>query len=256
MLRKKQDFPEEGELVMCTITKVLPNSVFATLNEYDNKSGMIHISEVSPGRIRNIRDFVVEGKVIVCKVLKIDKQRGYIDLSLRRVNENQRKNKVNDVKLETKAEKIVEFCAKKLKKDVQAFFDEISPGIFKKYDGLSSCFMDVINKGISLGDLGIKKEHADALEEQIRERIKPVEVEIKGVFDITTYIADGVEIIKNTLIKFEKQNAELSYVGAGKYKVKVIDSNYKDAEKSMDRIRDGVIKELDNKDIKASFNRV
>ena len=112
MLRKKQSFPEEGELVMCSVTKVLPNSVFARLDEYDNKSGMIHISEVSPGRIRNIRDFVAEGKVIVCKVLRVDIDKGYIDLSLRRVNDNQRKNKVNAVKLEQKSEKIIEFCSK------------------------------------------------------------------------------------------------------------------------------------------------
>ena len=64
MLLKKEGFPEEDELVMCTITKVQFHSVFAQLDEYD-KGGMIHISEVSPGRIRNIRDFVKEGKKVV-----------------------------------------------------------------------------------------------------------------------------------------------------------------------------------------------
>jgi translation initiation factor 2 subunit 1 len=41
------------------------------IEEY-GKQGLIHISEVSPGRIRNIRDFVKEGKMVVCKVIKID----------------------------------------------------------------------------------------------------------------------------------------------------------------------------------------
>ncbi|MEK6869062.1 MAG: S1 RNA-binding domain-containing protein, partial [Nanoarchaeota archaeon] len=49
MLLKKEGFPEEDELVMCTVTKVQFHSVFVTLDEYD-KGGMIHISEVSPGR--------------------------------------------------------------------------------------------------------------------------------------------------------------------------------------------------------------
>ena len=68
MLYKKQGYPEEEELVLCTVTNVQHHSVFVNIDEY-NLSGMIHISEVSPGRIRNIRDYVKEGKVIVCKVL-------------------------------------------------------------------------------------------------------------------------------------------------------------------------------------------
>jgi len=43
------------------------------LEEYESKSGMIHISEVSAGRIKNIREFVAEGKFIVCKVLSINR---------------------------------------------------------------------------------------------------------------------------------------------------------------------------------------
>src|SRR3989338_5359313 len=81
MLLKKEGFPEEDELVMCTVTQVQFHSVFVILDEYD-KGGMIHISEVSPGRIRNIRDFVREGKKVVCKVLRVNKEKGHIDLSL------------------------------------------------------------------------------------------------------------------------------------------------------------------------------
>ena len=53
--------PEEGELVLCTITKIFHHSVFANLDEF-GKQGMIYISEVAPGRIRNLRDYVVENK--------------------------------------------------------------------------------------------------------------------------------------------------------------------------------------------------
>jgi len=66
MFYKKQGFPEVDDIIICTIKKILPNCVFVILDEYENKEGLIHISEISPGRIRNIRDFVKEGKKIVC----------------------------------------------------------------------------------------------------------------------------------------------------------------------------------------------
>ena len=59
MFYKKQGFPEESELVLCTVKKILDHSVFVGLDEYNNLEGMIHISEVSPGRIRNIRDHFI-----------------------------------------------------------------------------------------------------------------------------------------------------------------------------------------------------
>ncbi len=74
MLYQRTGYPEEEELLLCTVTKIFPHSVFVKMDEF-GRDAMIHISEVSPGRIRNIRDFVVEGKKVVCKVLRIDKEK-------------------------------------------------------------------------------------------------------------------------------------------------------------------------------------
>ncbi len=139
MLYQKDGMPEEGELVLCNVTSVQHHSVFVRIDEY-NKIGMIHISEISPGRIRNIRDFVVEGKVIICKVLRINMERGHIDLSLRRVSEGQRREKVNEMKQEQKAEKIIEFVARDLKITKDELFEKIQENIFKNYPTVYLCF--------------------------------------------------------------------------------------------------------------------
>jgi len=132
MLLKKQGFPEDSELVLCTVTNVQHHSVFARLDEY-GKTGMIHISEVSPGRIRNLADFVKEGKVIVCKVLKVNLERGHIDLSLRRVSETQARKKKEDIKQEQKAEKIIQSLAEQLKRPAEEVYAEIAGPILKEY---------------------------------------------------------------------------------------------------------------------------
>ncbi len=145
MLYRRTGMPQEDEIVLCTITNVQHHSVFAKLDEYD-KSGMIHISEVSPGRIRNIRDYVQEGKKVVCKVLRIDEQKGHIDLSLRRVNEGQKRKKQEEIKHEQKAEKIIELLAKKTTKNFKKLYDEISEKVFAKYDYIYESFSSFAEK--------------------------------------------------------------------------------------------------------------
>ncbi|MCL5018598.1 MAG: hypothetical protein M1416_02410, partial [Candidatus Pacearchaeota archaeon] len=82
---------EVGDLVSCIVDRVVGTVVFVRLT-VDGKEveGSIVFSEIAPGRIRNIRDYVVPKKKIVCKVLRIS-QSGNIDLSLRRVTLKERK---------------------------------------------------------------------------------------------------------------------------------------------------------------------
>lgn len=244
MFYRKQGFPEEGELVMCTVTKVQFHSVFVNLDEY-SKSGMIHISEISPGRIRNIRDYVVEGKVIVCKILKINTEKGYIDLSFRRVNENQRRKKVEETKQEQKAEKIIDFVAKELKLKTPDLYKDVSSKILANYEHLYPCFYEIVDSDFKLESLGIDKEVAVKLEEVIRQRIKPVKVEIRGKIELKTYDPDGVSKIKTTLVNSikGKENTDIKYLGAGKYALTITADNYEIAESILQTVTGYIEKE-------------
>ena len=57
---------EEGQIVLCTVEKILGTTVFVKIE--NNGEGTLTTSEISPGRIRNLRDYVVIGKKIVCKI--------------------------------------------------------------------------------------------------------------------------------------------------------------------------------------------
>jgi len=240
MFLKKKGFPEEDELVLCTVTNIFHHGVFVNVDEYE-KSGMIHISEVSPGRIRNIRDFVKEGKKIVCKVLRINEEKGHIDLSLRRVNERQKKDKINEIKQEQKAEKIVEFAAKKLNVEANKLYDEISSKIFEKYDLLYLCFEDLVKGNVSLDKVGIDKKTADLLTKSIKERMKPAEVFVEGELKLKSYSSNGVDVIRGALNKALNNNVSILYEGAGKYKIKVKANEYKDAENILEKSKSNVL---------------
>ena len=81
---------EVGDLVLCTVDRVVGTVVFVKIEGQGKEvEGSITFSEVAPGRIRNIRDYVVPKKKIVCKILRM--LNGNIDLSLRRVTQKERK---------------------------------------------------------------------------------------------------------------------------------------------------------------------
>lgn len=259
---KKENFPEEGDIVLCTVKKVLYHSVFAELDEYKNKEGMIHISEVSPGRIRNIRDYVKEGKKIICKVLRVDKERGHIDLSLRRVSTSVRRNKNTEYKLEQKAEKILEILAKKLKINLEDIYKKIGNKIIEEYGLLNPCFQEISSKGESvLEDLGIDKKIAKNLTELIKERIKLPKIKKDFVLNLKSDATNGIEIIKSSLKKAEnfakekKYKLKLSYLGAPKYKISITATNYKDAEKAAGEISKVIIDSIKEKGGTGEFLR-
>lgn len=243
---KKDNFPDESEIVLCTVTNIQYNSVFVKLDEYENLQGMIHISEISPGRIRNLRDYVKEGKVIVCKILKIHKGKGHIDLSLRRVNENQRRLKLDSIKRKQKAEKIVEFTANEIKADKEKLLKDINNSALEQFNTLYDCFESVIENNYDLNNLKLEKKLTDKLLEQIKQKIKPSTVSVGGTIKLTSYEIDGIKKVKDALIKGEKtdKSVDITYEGAGKFKINVIAKEYKTAEKILETALDNIESEI------------
>ena len=249
MLYHKEGLPEENELVMCTITNVQYNSVFCKLDEYQ-KSGMIHISEVSPGRIRNIRDYVSEGKKVVCKILRVDEEKGHIDLSLRRVTENQKRAKAAEMKQELKAEKLLEFYAKQVNQDIKKLYKEVAQPILQNYEYLHVAFDDLVTEQITLEELKVPKEHAQKLSDLIKEKISPPSVTIKGALAVTTYHTDGVEAVKEALVKAQSVNKDqvtIKYLGNGKYQLQVTSPDYEHAEPLLEQAIQAAQEVIDTK---------
>lgn len=256
MLHKKSEFPEEGEIVLCTVTNINPNSVFVKLSEYNNRVGLIHLPEVSPGRIRNIRDFVREGKTVVCKVLRVSMERGHIDLSLRRVTESQKRAKADEIKQEQKAEKILEIVCRSLNKDINETFSRIADKVNEKYASLYVLFEEAVSDDKCLGEI-FPKEFVKPLYDLIKQRIKPAEVVISGKLTLTSYKGDGIEIIRAALKKAENTSKDVSimYDGGGKYNIKIKAEDYKDAEKMMGKATDAAVEHIEKNGSIAKFIR-
>lgn len=255
MFYKRKGLPEEDEIVLCKVSQILPNSVFVEIVEYE-KQGMVHISEIAPGRIRNLREYVSVGREIVCKVLHINHERGHIDLSLRRVNSTQRVEKLEEIKQEIKAETLIKNIAKKLKRPAHELYAEVSSTIFKEYSHLYLCFKDIVAEAVNLEKLGLEKSLSLEILTAVLDKFKPQKIELKGEIRLQTYVSAGVEKIKSTLQAIEKVSPSLkiTYLGAGRYKLKLEDADYKPAEKKIAQVQQ-ILEQFNDKLSTASFER-
>ena len=107
MTTETHELPEIGELVVATIAKVGDHGAYATLDEYNNVQGFLHVSEVGQGWIRNVSKFIKDREKKVLLVKNIRAGREEIDLSLKQVSREQRKNKLLDVKRFEKGKGII-----------------------------------------------------------------------------------------------------------------------------------------------------
>merc|ERR1712164_32305 len=82
----EQRFPEVDEVVMVQVKSIAEMGAYVELLEYDNVEGMILLSELTRRRIRSVSKLIKVGRIEPVMVLRVDKEKGYIDLSKRRVS--------------------------------------------------------------------------------------------------------------------------------------------------------------------------
>jgi translation initiation factor 2 subunit 1 len=99
-----QTLPKEAEIIIIlTVREVMGHRAYVTLDEYNNMSGLIHISEIATGWIRNIERYIRPKQKAVLKVIKIIKSRGEVDTSLKQVSAEERKLKIIEAEKNDKA---------------------------------------------------------------------------------------------------------------------------------------------------------
>lgn len=91
---------KRGDIVTGCVTGIERYGVFVSLDEY--YSGLIHISEISEGFVRNIHDYVNIGETIKVKVLEEDERSHHLKLSIKNINyriTRRRSNKIEETSL-------------------------------------------------------------------------------------------------------------------------------------------------------------
>ncbi len=256
----KKDFPEEGELIVGTITKVQGFGAFVSLEEYPNREGFIHISEVATGWVKRIRNFVREKQKVVCKVLRVDEAKNHIDLSLKRVNEHQRRDKIQEWKNNQKAGKLFEMVAENIGKTPETCYQEFGNALVQKYGSLYTAFEECAYDCETLKNDGFDGPWLAAFNSTANDNISIPFVDIKGWITITSFEPDGINHISKALelaeqSEYDDVTIQVKYIGAPRYLITVEAPDYKIAEEQLKKAVDRATVYITNHNGECEFNR-
>lgn len=260
MSEHKPEWPEPGDLVIATIESVMDYGAYANLDEY-NKRGFLHISEISSARIRNIRDFIRERQKMVLKVLRVDIEKGHIDLSLRRVTKRERIEKIKAWKKDRKGEVLLRAVAEKVGLPIHEVYQKAGV-MLEEREGLYEGFEEALKEGAeSLAKLGIPEDIAKAFAQVAEERIRIKLVKVRGTIEVRCMKPNGVKCIQEAFIQAKKlQKAkdakiEFSVIAAPRYNVEVAADNWKRAEELLDEVSQSVVENITKAGGHGSFKR-
>ncbi|EFN60920.1 Eukaryotic translation initiation factor 2 subunit 1 [Camponotus floridanus] len=203
----KEKYPEVEDVVMVNVRSIAEMGAYVHLLEYNNIEGMILLSELSRRRIRSINKLIRVGKTEPVVVIRVDKEKGYIDLSKRRVSaedvekctERYAKAKAvnsilrhvaellhydNDDQLEELYQKTAWYFEEKYKKQKASAYD-----FFKQ---------SVLDPSI-LAECGLDEHTKEVLLNNIKRKLTSQAVKIRADVEVACYGYEGIDAVKTAL---------------------------------------------------------
>ena len=258
---KKPEWPDVGDLVIATVVRIVSYGAYVRLDEY-GKEGLLHISEVASSWVRNIRNFVRERQKVVLKVLRVDAEKGHVDLSLRRVTKREKKEKILSWKKDRKADSLLQSASEKLNIPLEEIYEKAGVSIEKEFGELHEGLEKTAKEGVDvLLKLGVPKDIAVTLEEIAKEKIKIHLVKVKGILELQCTKPNGAVLIKETLLKTQKigesrgTNVRIYVVAPPKYRIVVSAEDYKSAENALETATETALKNIAKIGGKGTFKR-
>ena len=242
--------PEEGELVVATITTVKQNGAYVVLDEYEGIEGFIFIGEIASGWVKNIRGFVREGQRVICKVTRTRRDGTSLELSLKSVSEERRRDRLQEWKNEQRAHQLLKVLGEKVGWNEEQVA-EYSVELTDAFGGLYAAFEEAAMQEGALQNAGFEGDWLAAFIEIAVENIIPPFVEVRGTLTLSINVTDGVSVIRSALEAAEALSNEAEeidvkcfYDGAPSYRLELRAPDFKVAETMWEEATQAVVNHM------------
>ncbi len=264
MPRARRELPRVGELVVGTVKKIYDYGAYLTLDEYEGLEAYLPWSEITSRWVRNIRDVIKEGQKVVVKVIRVNRRKMHVDVSLKRVSDSERKRKMMEWKRAQKALKIMEIIAERLGKSLDEVLDTIGRKLEDYYGELMAGLEQAAMRGIeAVLEAGVDESVAPIVVEEAKKHIEIRRVKVMGTLTLRSLASDGVERIREVLIKARDAAAstardvqvKIYTIGAPRYRLEITANTYKTAEKALKNALNTAEKLAGRLGVEYSFHR-
>ncbi|MCS7104553.1 MAG: translation initiation factor IF-2 subunit alpha [Thermofilaceae archaeon] len=259
----KQKLPKTNELVIGTVTKIEDHGAFVTLDEYGGLEAYVPLNEVSHSWFKSIREVLKVDQKRVFKVIKIDPRRNFVDISLKRVSDSERRHKLQEWKRFQRSIKLLELACEKLGKRMEEALEE-GAKIEAVYGEVYSGFEAAVTEGVSaLEKAGIKEPWLTTFYNLAKSYVKLPRIKLSAVLTITCSQGDGVERIKEALSawkgvqsKYPDIEAKFYVIGPPRYRIDAEAYDPKRVETFIDEIVKVIVNKANEKGCQATFQRI
>ncbi|DAC47624.1 MAG: translation initiation factor IF-2 subunit alpha [Euryarchaeota archaeon] len=256
-----EEWPEEGDLLICTVKDIKQNGAYLGLDSYEGREGFVFVGEIAAGWVRNIRAHVREGQRVVAKVIQVKKDRKRVELSLKSVSEERRRDTVQAWKNEERANQIMRVASERVGWDDNKS-TEISNSMIETFGTLYGALEECAISESALTDAGFEGDWTDVVTSLAMENIIPPFVEIRGVLEIQVWGEEGVYAIRDALLDaeacaegLEEVTLSCHYDGAPNYRIDIRAPDYQAAESVWESAVDAVKKSMSTVDGSLSIDR-
>jgi translation initiation factor 2 subunit 1 len=253
--------PEEGELVVATVTSVKQNGAYVDLDEYPGTEGFIFIGEIASGWVKNIRGFVREGQRVICKVMRTRRDGSSLELSLKSVSEERRRDRLQEWKNEQRAQQLLKVLGEKIGWD-ETQLAEVTSELSEAFESLYSAFEEAAMQEGALSNAGFDEPWVSDFIELAVENIIPPFVEVRGTLTLSINDRNGITVIQAALEAaeaFTDENEEIDvkcfYDGAPNYRLELRAPDFKIAENIWEKATKAVLTQMKNAGGEASAYR-
>lgn len=200
----EQKYPEVDDLVVVEVKSIEEMGAYVALKEYNDIEGMILLSELSRRRIRSINKIIRVGRLEVVVVLRVDKEKGYIDLSKRRVSEEDIAKCEEKYNKSKAVHSIMRHVAESTHQNLEDIYVQFGWPLYKRFGHAFDAFKMALTEPEKVfADLNLSEEMKDSLIKNIKRRLTPQPVKVRADVEVTCFQYEGIDAIKQALAKGE-----------------------------------------------------
>jgi translation initiation factor 2 subunit 1 len=150
------------------------------------------------------------GRQEVALVLRVDKDKGYIDLSKRRVSPEDVEAIEERFNKSKSAHSIMRNMATTQKRDVEDLYESFGWELASEYGHLLDAFKKLLTDGSILDKYTMSEDVKEALKKNVAMRLTPQPVKVRSDFEVTCFAYEGIDAVKAALMKGIETGTEMN----------------------------------------------